>query len=88
VEPKVTAVDAGPWMDLSGACDRSGTANGVAAHTHPERWPAGDPQEYDQTGMLGLMHGGYHDIDGGPSIRFLVAGVERPEIRRFLEIAV
>ncbi|MGK6352007.1 sulfatase family protein [Parapedobacter sp. DT-150] len=29
----------------------------------PERWPAGDPRQYDETGQLGKPHGAYHDID-------------------------
>ncbi|TDB57965.1 sulfatase family protein [Arundinibacter roseus] len=28
----------------------------------PERWPAGDPQKFEDDGSLGPMHGGYHDI--------------------------
>ena len=35
VEPRVTAVEAGPWVDLSGGFDASGAVNGVAVLTHP-----------------------------------------------------
>jgi Tfp pilus assembly protein PilZ len=35
MEPKVNAVEAGPWMDLSGCFDESDTQNGVAILTHP-----------------------------------------------------
>jgi hypothetical protein len=35
VEPKVNAVEAGPWMDLSGCFDASDTQSGVAILTHP-----------------------------------------------------
>lgn len=34
----------------------------------PDRWPAGDPQTEG-----GKMHGAYHDIDGCPSLKVLVA---------------
>ncbi|WP_373515438.1 sulfatase [Persicitalea sp.] len=30
---------------------------------HPERWPAGDPQKFEEDGSLGPVHGGYHDIN-------------------------
>ncbi|WP_025764217.1 sulfatase family protein [Dyadobacter tibetensis] len=32
-------------------------------NVHPERWPAGAPQKYEEDGSLGPMHGAYHDID-------------------------
>ena len=35
IEPKVTAVEAGPWMDLSGSFDGSGKPGGVAILSHP-----------------------------------------------------
>ena len=38
----------------------------------PDRWPAGDPQKFDKPGVLGPMHGGYHDIDACPSLTFLI----------------
>ena len=38
----------------------------------PDRWPAGAPQKYDAPNKLGLMHGGYHDIDACPSLTFLI----------------
>jgi uncharacterized sulfatase len=40
----------------------------------PDRWPAGDPE-------------GFHDIDNGPSKEYVVAHRERPEVRRFFELA-
>jgi uncharacterized sulfatase len=55
---------------------------------HPERWPAGDPQGYDRSGALGPMHGAYHDIDEAPTLDFMVAGADRPQIRHFLDLAV
>lgn len=57
----------------------------------PERWPAGAPQKLG-TGKgaesLGPMHGGYHDIDGCPTLTFLIKGIEDPEIARYLHLAV
>lgn len=61
---------------------------------HPERWPAGDPQKYgtgekaSDDSVLGPMHGGYHDIDAGPSLTYLVDHVDDPAIRKFLDLAV
>ncbi len=55
---------------------------------HPERWPAGDPQKYERNGELGPIHGGYHDIDAGPTLSLLVAKHDDPQISRFLHLAV
>ena len=40
----------------------------------PDRWPAGDPE-------------GFHDIDNGPSKEYVLANRQRPEVRRFFELA-
>lgn len=50
---------------------------------HPERWPAGDPQTLGNP-----MHGAYHDIDSGPSLRFLVNHREHLEWGRYFHWAV
>lgn len=51
----------------------------------PDRWPAGTPQKFDQakfvegkmvSGQLGNPHGGYHDIDDGPTLRWMIANRE------------
>ncbi len=61
---------------------------------HPERWPAGAPQKYGTTEapndltVLGPMHGAYHDIDGCPSLDFLVTHREDGEIGPFFHAAV
>jgi uncharacterized sulfatase len=54
----------------------------------PDRYPAGDPQKYDEPGKLGPVHGGYHDIDASPSLTFLIENRNDPEIRPFFELAV
>jgi uncharacterized sulfatase len=54
----------------------------------PDRWPAGDPQKFEEDGTLGPMHGGYHDIDAAPSLTFLVEKRDDPQIRRFFHLAV
>lgn len=48
----------------------------------PERWPAGTPQKYSNpkfdnngklvSGKLGPQHGGYHDIDNGPTLQWMI----------------
>jgi len=61
----------------------------------PERWPAGAPQKYG-TGSyakpgetsLGPMHGGYHDIDAGPTLSYLIEHRDEAEVGRYLELAV
>ena len=40
----------------------------------PDRWPAGDPE-------------GFHDIDNGPSKEYVLGNRQRPEARRFFELA-
>ena len=55
---------------------------------HSERWPAGTPQKLNADGKPGPEHGGYHDIDGCPSLSFLVGQRHDPEIEKFLHLAV
>jgi N-sulfoglucosamine sulfohydrolase len=64
----------------------------------PERWPAGPGQKYARAaydpagqlvrGALGPRHGGYHDIDGCPSLDFLIAHSEDAKFGPFLELSV
>lgn len=54
----------------------------------PERWPAGAPRKYESEGVLGPMHGGYHDIDAAPSLDFLIQNRDRPEYSRYFHLAV
>jgi uncharacterized sulfatase len=64
----------------------------------PERWPAGAPRKYG-TGSyatnedvlaraLGPTHGGYHDIDGCPTLQYLIAHHDDPSVARYLHLAV
>lgn len=64
----------------------------------PQRWPAGAPQKYGQAkydqagrlvgGTLGPMHGGYHDIDNGPTLQWMIAHRDQPAVGRLLAAAV
>jgi uncharacterized sulfatase len=64
----------------------------------PERWPAGAPQKYgsgsyvDEAEVLaerlGPMHAAYHDIDACPTLDYLVAHHDDPEVSRYLQLAV
>lgn len=55
----------------------------------PERWPAGAPQKYEADGKtLGPMHGGYHDIDGSPSLTFLIENRGGADIGKYFHLAV
>jgi uncharacterized sulfatase len=54
----------------------------------PDRWPAGDPQKFEEDGTLGPMHGGYHDIDACPTLDYLVEHRDDPEIRPYFLMAV
>lgn len=63
----------------------------------PDRWPAGDPivladrgkqGAKEAGGNAGRMHSGYKDIDGSPTLDFLIARAEDPATRRFLDLAV
>jgi len=53
----------------------------------PDRWPAGDPQRYEN-GKLGPMHNGYADIDPCPTLDFLIAHRDDRQIGRFFHLAV
>ena len=54
----------------------------------PERWPAGTPRKFGRGGKeLGREHGGYHDIDACPTLSFLIANREKPQIGKFLSLA-
>ena len=64
----------------------------------PERWPAGAPQKYDKakfdtegrfvSGRLGNPHGGYHDIDDGPTLQWMIANRDESSVAELLEAAV
>ena len=64
----------------------------------PERWPAGTPQKfdsvvYDQDGTvlssrLGKEHGGYHDIDGCPTLDWMIQNRSDPVVNDYLQAAV
>ncbi len=56
-------------------------------NVHPERWPAGDPQKFEDDGKLGPMHGGYHDIDDFDE-SVLNLRRDDPAISRFFHLAV
>ena len=54
----------------------------------PERWPAGAPQELELDGSLGPLHGGYYDIDVGPSLSFLIKHRDSKLAGPFFHLAV
>lgn len=64
----------------------------------PERWPAGAPQKYASArfddagslveGKLGPDHGGYHDIDDGPTLQWMIQHRDQAEVGRLLAAAV
>lgn len=70
----------------------------------PERWPAGTPRKYQNAkfgpaeaatatpaligGKLGPEHGGYHDIDNGPTLMWMISNRERPDVGKLLAAAV
>jgi uncharacterized sulfatase len=64
----------------------------------PDRWPAGDPvvlpERSSKGGQAkggageGKPHSGYKDIDGSPTLDFLIAHADDPKIRPFLDLAV
>ncbi len=60
----------------------------------PERWPAGAPQKmgvgnYPQDrSKVGPMHAAYHDIDGSPTLDFLIASAHHAEFGKYLGWAV
>ena len=56
-------------------------------NVHPERWPSGDPQKFEEDGTLGSMHGGYHDIDDFDE-SVLNLRRDDPSISRYFHLAV
>ncbi|MDO8542106.1 MAG: sulfatase [Opitutaceae bacterium] len=54
----------------------------------PDRWPAGDPVVLKDDGTPESPHSGYKDIDGGPTLDFLIAKADDPKLGRFLQLAV
>jgi len=54
----------------------------------PERWPAGAPQKYDSAEVLGPEFGGYHDIDASPSLDYLIAHQNDPQVGPYFHQAV
>ncbi len=52
---------------------------------HPERWPAGDPEELVKGGGLKTA---YYDIDDAPSKQYLVDHKDDPEIAAYLKWSV
>ena len=64
----------------------------------PERWPAGAPRKYESArydalaalieGKLGPEHGGYHDIDDGPTLQWMIAHRDQAEVGKLLAAAV
>jgi uncharacterized sulfatase len=54
----------------------------------PERWPAGAPQKFDKNGSLEPMHSGYHDIDAGLSLTYLIQNRNNPDVSRYFHLAV
>ena len=60
----------------------------------PERWPAGAPQKlglgnYPQDrSRLGPMHAGYHDIDGSPTLTFMIDSATDVQLGKYLGWAV
>ncbi|HEX7905420.1 MAG TPA: sulfatase [Chitinophagaceae bacterium] len=52
---------------------------------HPERWPAGDPQEITKDGAL---NDAYYDIDDAPSKQYLIDHRQDPEITEYFKLAV
>lgn len=55
---------------------------------HPERWPAGDPQDMSKDGKLNAMHKAYHDIDGSPSKTYIVNNCNTEIIQPYFIAAV
>lgn len=55
---------------------------------HPERRPAGDPQELKNDGTGGPQHGAYYDIDTAPSKTYLTEFRDFPEIAPYFNAAV
>jgi uncharacterized sulfatase len=54
----------------------------------PDRWPAGDPVVLKDNGQPAGPHSGYKDIDGSPTLDFLIANAEDPALGKYLQLAV
>jgi len=64
----------------------------------PDRWPAGTPQKYASakfnlnnqlvSGTLGPKDGGYHDIDDGPTLQWMIANQGTVSVKQLLDAAV
>ncbi|QNN21888.1 sulfatase [Planctomycetales bacterium ZRK34] len=54
----------------------------------PERWPAGAPRKLEKDGKLGPEHGGYHDIDGCPTLDEMIRLRDDPQYGCLLDLAV
>ena len=54
----------------------------------PDRWPAGDPEVLGKNGKSAGPHSGYKDIDGSPTLDFLIARASDPKIGKYLQLAV
>lgn len=64
----------------------------------PERWPAGAPRKFDLAAYdadnnvvesrLGKADGGYHDIDNGPTLQWMIANQSQPSVARLLSASV
>lgn len=60
--------------------------NYILVHNfHPERWPAGDPQELDKKDKPKEMHKAYYDIDGAPSKDYIIDHRSDLEVLPFFE---
>lgn len=53
-----------------------------------DRWPAGDPVVLKENGQPEGPHSGYKDIDGGPSLDFLIEKAGDPALGKYLQFAV
>lgn len=54
----------------------------------PDRWPAGDPVVLKDNGTPEGPHSGYKDIDGGPTLDFMIAKADDPQLGRYLQWSV
>ena len=53
----------------------------------PERWPTGAPSKLNRQGQPGPEHGGYHDIDGCPTLSFLIKNRDDEKLGKYLTLA-
>ncbi len=63
----------------------------------PERWPAGTPQKFASVkydaenkiveSKLGPAHGGYHDIDDGPTLQWMIRNRDKADVNRLFVAA-